>query len=265
MRGIVVVLLCMFSVTATAAPVTEDKTSKAIAAGEGAPPQPVTVPLAPPAPPPPVAVTGTGPVAVPPPVPAVPDALPPLDLARARLYVYDFLDIREKVYQSKVLDEIERQLMEWLTPRVGAATILRSRQTPFVLKRDADSWQADISTEHEVDRVPVRQTIASNLSAEEQFGADHRLIIFPSSFTVSGVWRFYTIRFVLIREADQKTWQYVYEGSHAVMLKEGERSKSRAEKIIQKLDAAMTADGLLDVTAPDQKSERTRVSQSISK
>lgn len=205
---------------------------------------PASTPSATPAPtagspPPPVVVA-------PPPAPALPDTRPKLDLSQANLYVYDFLDVREKVYQPKVLDEIELQLNQWLATKAKAVTFIRSQQTPFVKNRDADSWQADISTEHEVDRVPVGQSIASNASAEAAVGSDHQLIVFPASFTVSGVWRFYTIRFVLVRKSDRKMWQYFYEGSHMVMLKEGERSKSRAQKIVEQLAVAMAKDGIID-------------------
>lgn len=185
----------------------------------------------------------------PPMIQVQPDLTKPLDLSQASLYVYDFLDVREKAYQPKVLDELERQLLAWLKPRTKAAAIIRSKDTPYIQNRDANTWQSDISSEHEVDRVPVAQAIASNLGAERTFGADYRLILFPSAFTYSGSWRFYTIRFVLIRKADFRSWQYFYEGSHLVMLKEAERSQSRAQKIIEKLDAAMTAAGLVQKVA----------------
>lgn len=211
-------------------------------------PAPVAVPApVPMLPPPPVSA-----IAPPPPMVRVqPDLTKPLDLSQASLYVYDFLDVREKAYQPKVLDELERQLLAWLAPRTKAATIIRSKQTPYIQNRDANTWQSDISSEHEVDRVPVVQAIGSNLGAERTFGADYRLILFPSAFTFSGSWRYYTIRFVLIRKADFRSWQYYYEGSHLVMLKEAERSQSRAQKIIEKLDAAMTAAGIVGKKAAE--------------
>jgi len=175
----------------------------------------------------------------------------PLDLSQAHLYIYNFLDIRENLYRGKVLDEIEGQLIEWLEPRTEAATIIRSQQTPYILERDAYNWQADISSAHEVDRVPVMQTIASNDIAEAQFGADHQLIIFLSSFTSSGSWRYYTIRFVLIRKSDNIIWEYIYGGERMVLLSERERSKSRAEKIITELEEAMAADGIIIGMIPE--------------
>lgn len=174
-----------------------------------------------------------------------PDLTRPMDISQANLYIYDFLDVREKAFQPKVLDEFERQLLAWLKPRTKATAIIRSKQTPYIVNRDANTWQSDISSEHEVDRVPVAQAIGSNRSAEQAFGADYVLIMFPAAFTFSGSWRFYTIRFVVVRKADFRSWQYFYEGSHLVMLKESERSQSRAQKIIEKLDAAMTTAGLV--------------------
>lgn len=195
-------------------------------------------------------ITGTVRIATPPPVPALREVTLPLDLSQARLYIYDFLDIREKVYRPQVLDEIERQLLEMLTPQTQAVTILRSQQTPFMIQRNASNWQAEISTEHQVERVPVLDAIASNFSAEQQFGADYQLIVFPSSFESYGVWRYYSIRFVVIRKSDQKSWEYNYDGRHAVMLKEAERANSRAEKIVQGLAAAMTGYNLIKAKAP---------------
>lgn len=189
----------------------------------------------------------------------VADTRPAINISQAKVYIYNFLDIREDYYQKKVLDEFEKQLTAWLTPRVQALTIIRSNRTPYVVKRDDSDWQADLSAERSVDRVPVARILASNEKAEEEFGADHQLIIFPSSFTLSGVWRFYTIRFVVIRKSDKKAWQYLYDGSHMVMLRESERSKSRAEKVLVKLDAAMLSGGL--ITGPALK-KATEASES---
>lgn len=183
----------------------------------------------------------------------VPPLQATLNISKAKVYVYNFLDIRETYFQKKVLNEFEKQLIAWLTPRVQALTIIRSNNTPYVEKRDDSDWQADLSAERMVDRVPVARILASNNQAEEEFGADHQLIIFPASFEVSGVWRFYTIRFALIRKSDKRVWQYIYSGSHMVMLNESERSKSRAQKILTKLDAAMLSAGL--ISGPPLKNE----------
>ncbi len=174
-----------------------------------------------------------------------------ISLTSASVYVYDFLDRREDVYSSKVLDEFERQLLAWLGAKAKAVTLLRSNQTPFMLATkagQADDWSASINVDQTTQRVPVMDAIASNAAVEDSFGADHQLIVFPTSFSSTGAWRSYIIRWEVIRKSDRKTWQYMYSGRHMVMWSDNERSESRAKKFVDGVNQAMETDGLLNAS-----------------
>lgn len=203
---------------------------------------PVVAPPAPPAPsPPPIIVM---PAPAPPPAPI---ERGPLKLTGSTLYVYNFLDIRADTYSDKVITEFERQLNEWLATRVKATGLIRSAETPYMKReklRKADDWSSSVTGNSVSQRVPVMESIYSNRRAEAEIGADYRLVVFPASFETAGAWRYYSIRWVVMRIGDGKSWQHVYSGQHMVMLKESERAESRSKKFIAAIDKAMLDAGL---------------------
>lgn len=190
------------------------------------------------------------PVAIPPPMPVLiqapapppPRFREPLSLSGSRLYVYDFLDWHKGNFTDKVIDEFEGQLATWLGGEAQTVTISRSADLPLIRKlreEAADDWTTSMSGSQLRQTVPVIEAIESNKAAEDAVSADYRLVIFPSSFSSQGAWRHYALRWVVYRVSDNRSWQYLYNGSHMVLMKEGERAESRSRKFIEAADTAM--------------------------
>jgi len=65
--------------------------------------------------------------------------------------------------------------------------------------------------------VPVSETIGANLADERTSKARFRRILVPVNFTLSGAWRFYDIRFILMDTASNKRLlEYTYRITVAV-------------------------------------------------
>jgi hypothetical protein len=186
-------------------------------------------------------------VPAPAPPPPAPFSSEPLRLSGSRLYVYNFLDWQDGSFTDKVIQEFDRQVAAWLGAKAQSVTISHSAELPLIKQmreQAADNWTTSLSGSQLRQSVPVIEAIQSNKEAEEAVSADYRLVIFPSSFTSSGSWRYYTLRWVVYRVSDNRSWQYLYNGSHLVMLKESERADSRSRKFIEAADQAMKGAGL---------------------
>lgn len=214
------------------------------------PPAPA-LPPAPPAPPAPGTVFVPPPpprtIFVPPPAPPAPP-LPiattplPAKLQGSSVYVYSFLDVRQNEYTAKVLDQFDADLTARLSGLKIGSNILRFRNSKM---NRADEFYAG-SHNLESRAVPVMETVYSNLREERGTHARFRLIVFPSSYTVSGAWRFYEIRFILMdAETGARLWSYDYSGKHMVMMKNSENAEGRSKKILDKLFVALKAAGYL--------------------
>lgn len=189
-----------------------------------------------------VTITPPMPAVIQAPAPPPPRVSEPLRLTGSRLYVYDFLDWHKGNFTDKVIDEFEGQLATWLGAKAEAVTISRSADLPLIKKlreESADDWTTSMSGSQLRQTVPVIEAIQSNKAAEEAVSANYRLVIFPSSFSSQGAWRYYVLRWVVYRVSDNRSWQYLYDGSHMVLMKEGERAKSRSRKFIEAADTAM--------------------------
>lgn len=211
------------------------------------PPAPA-MPPAPPAPPAPGTVfvppPPPRPIFVPPPAPPLPIATTPLPakLQGSSVYVYSFLDVRQNEYTSKVLDQFDADLTARLSGLTIGSNILRFRNSKM---NRADEFYAG-SQNLESRAVPVMETVYSNLREERGTHARFRLIVFPSSYTVSGAWRFYEIRFILMdAETGARLWSYDYSGKHMVMMKNSENAEGRSKKILDKLFVELKAAGYL--------------------
>lgn len=188
-----------------------------------------------------------------PPVPMMPPAppAPPLPIARTPLpaklqgssvYVYSFLDVRREEYTSKVLDRFDADLSARFAALKIGSNILRFRNSKM---NRADEFYAG-NHNQESRAIPVMETVYSNLNEERGAHARFRLIAFPSNYTVSGAWRFYEIRFLLIdAETGARLWGYTYSGKHMVMWKNSENADARAKKILDKLFSELKTAGYL--------------------
>lgn len=202
-------------------------------------------PVAPPAPPMPVPRPVPMPmIAMPPPPPMVapmPPAPPmpatPASLRNSFVYVYNFLDVREEQYGDKVLAQFDAQLIDRLEFVGAHAKVLRYRDSP-AMKPGGSHFGSTM--------IPVAETIFANLADEAATGAKYRLIAFPASYTLSGAWRFYEVRWILVDvRTNRKIWSYLYSGKHLVMLRTNENAEARGRKLVRAAWDSMKAAGLL--------------------
>jgi len=191
--------------------------------------------------------TITVPLSVPPPpappplsAPAVAAIVPP-QVGGSFVYIYSFLDVRQEEFSPKVLQQLDDDLKARFSVaqvRVKSLSFRNSSTGQFYSTENTGSGST---------LIPVERTIKENEADEHSEGANFRLIIFPSNFTVSGAWRFYDIRCLLIDVTDNRTrWTYIYHGSHLVIWKESENAAARSKKILDAMFADMRARGLLN-------------------
>jgi hypothetical protein len=209
----------------------------------GPPDKQGTPPMAPPAPPMPMVIAPPAP-----PAPIMPPAPPSAPIAPAKLrgsfvYVYSFLDVREDLYTSKVLDRFDGDLTARLQAETIGSKILHFDHSAA----SSNEFYAGGSINgSETRSIPVMETIYRNLPDEMTVKARFRLIVFPSDYTVAGAWRFYQIRFVLIdTRTNRRVMDYLYSGKHLVMWKNSENSEARSKKILDHLFAELKTRDLL--------------------
>lgn len=188
------------------------------------------------------------PVAIAPPAPPMPPAPPRVAVAPAKLrgslvYVYSFLDLREGLYTSKVLDRFDGDLTARLQAETIGSKILHFDHSAA---STGEFYAGGSLNGSESREIPVMETIYRNLADEVAVKARFRLIVFPSQYTVAGAWRFYQIRFVLIdTRTNRRVMDYLYSGKHLVMWKNSENSEARSKKILDHLFAELKTRDLL--------------------
>lgn len=191
--------------------------------------------------PPPVVVVPAPPVVIPPPAPP---AVEKDKLKGNFVYIYSFLDVREDGYTAKVIDQFDADLLARLDTVSSDGKILRFKESK--VSRSDEFFAGGSVHGSESRSIPVMQTIASNLQDEVASNARYRLIIFPSNYIVSGAWRHYEIRFVLMDTiTDRRMMSYNYSGRHMVLFSNSENAASRSKKIIDALFEQLAAEGFL--------------------
>ena len=108
---------------------------------------------------------------------------PPYSGANAfqKVYVYSFVDIREKEIGPNFMLELERQFGDALTENGVANEQLWFMKSPSAAEYSLQ--QTSTGFRQGTTRVPVIEVIAANQKAESAFGPSHRMIIFPASVT----------------------------------------------------------------------------------
>jgi len=111
---------------------------------------------------------------------------PPYSGANAfqKVYVYSFVDIREKEIGPNFMVELERAFGEALTQSGVTSEQLWFLKSPYAA--DYSLQQTPTGAQKGTTRVPVREVIVANQKAESVFGPSHRMIIFPASITTGG-------------------------------------------------------------------------------
>jgi len=173
-------------------------------------------------------------------------AQPAVKLPDSTIYVYSFLDVREKEYTPKVLDRFDAALTERFGALKVSTKILRYNK---VKEKQGEFFANNTSFGASSQTIPVEQTIYRNLAEERAAQARYRLVIFPANFESAGAWRYYEIRFVLMdTQGGRRVFEYSYTGRHMVLLNESENSEARSTKILDAFFSELGTKGILVAT-----------------
>jgi hypothetical protein len=164
-------------------------------------------------------------------------------LPGSSIYVYSFLDVREKEYTPKVLDRFDAALTERFGALKVSTKILRYNK---VKEKQGEFFANNTSFGSSSQNIPVEQTIYRNLAEERAAQTRYRLVIFPANFESAGSWRYYEIRFVLMdTQGGRRVFEYSYTGRHMVLLSESENSEARSTKILDAFFSELGNKGIL--------------------
>lgn len=163
------------------------------------------------------------------------------------LYIYSFLDVRQKNYGAEFLRLVRLELDAALT----SANIKHVQ----LWSQDSELSGAALTTNRTIDvfrgasestYVPVKELVSSNLAQEQQFGAEYRLLIFPSQTNTTGTGYEYTIRWVLMDAKDQRTvWSTTSRLETFVLISANENAEGRAKGFVNGLIAEWRRLGLV--------------------
>jgi len=166
------------------------------------------------------------------------------------VYVYSFMDVRESEFGSKILDQLDKQLLAELGADGVPAKILRFKQSAVGHDYVEEAPNAgpppfEYHTQSSA-LVPVARTVAANAPDETATGAGFRLIEFPLSFSTQGAWRYYAVRWDLIDVASgNRVWSKVYNGSHLASFGSDGDVQNRASAMLKTMIGDFKKAGLL--------------------
>lgn len=172
--------------------------------------------------------------------------LTPVVLRINSVYIYSFLDVREKQLGAKFLQAVQHDLQDELTQRGVRSKQLWFNSSPqraeFSLNESAPrGFRAETTV-----RIPVLEVIGGNASDERAFGASYRLVMSPSDITNSGVGFDSQVTWIL---TDAKSGQVVWKATSSMStinwMKADEDPTGRAQLFVHGLMQEMTKESLL--------------------
>lgn len=147
-----------------------------------------------------------------------------LNIKGAHVYVYSFLDVRDPELGPTMTAEVNAQLTKAL-----AAADVQAKVLPF---KASEIGRYSTLTNGNV-RIPVRETVFANLAQEREFGAQYRMVIFPSNMQLQGAWKHYDIKWDLFdAQSGKLVWSTTSHGKHMTTWKVDEDPQPRAKIIV---------------------------------
>ncbi len=164
------------------------------------------------------------------------------------IYVYSFLDLREKEIGKLFLSEVERLLGEEFEKRsIKQAQFWFERSSirgEFALS-SAPAGRTWMGPRSEM-RVPVREVIQANTNNEQALGATHRLIIFPSGTVTGGLGPNFSVKWDLIdTSSGHLNWTASSHSTSTNWVNNDENALERARSFVSDFFAQMVAGGVL--------------------
>lgn len=154
-----------------------------------------------------------------------------LSLNGKRIYVYSFLDTISNDYGPKMVTEIDSQIVKEFAQSgmiVNLLSFLNSEPgKKFSLVKDK-SGVGNVSI-----NVPVGGTITSNQANERMFGAEYRLIVFPSVRSSSSKFNNYQIRWDIYHiKTGNLVWSATSKGLHEKRESNDQEAIYRAKQVV---------------------------------
>lgn len=147
---------------------------------------------------------------------------PPPALGGANVYVYSFLDLRNSDLGTRMVQEVNTQLVAQLAAHTVTAEVMTYAQA-------SEGKVPPFGTV----MVPVGEIVQSNLGREQEFGAEFRLIIMPSQMNLYGATQSYEVNWSLVEIATGETvWSTTMRGDRTVWWSQDEDYQSRAETVV---------------------------------
>lgn len=167
--------------------------------------------------------------------------MPGAPVTFSRLYIYSFLDIADAALGPSLRRELSQQLAAGLESR-GVS----SEQHSFANTPVAGEFARVRNQEEHVESIPVGRVILQNAANERRFGAEYRLIAFPTQTRVVGSGRTYDIRWEIQDVRGARTvWTTTSRSRHTNWISTDENAAERARVIVDGLLSEMTSSGLL--------------------
>lgn len=180
----------------------------------------------------------------------VPTAPIPEMLRGSVVYVYSFLDIRDEWFGPRMMQQLDDQIISGFKSETIRSNLLNFKDSPIGQSfSQATStcrgglWGCRTSSS---EIIPVRDVIVGNASDEAKSGAAYRMVVFPASFTRSGAWQYYTIRFSLYDvKTGSRLWSFNYNGRHLSLWRADEDSAGRVSKMMTEVLADLKRCGFI--------------------
>ena len=202
-----------------------------------------------------IVIAGTTAAATPPVTAAPVQANPAPSLRGSLVYVYTFLDARQKELGVRLVDEVNRRLVDDLNAQGVRTKVLRFVDSPEgsnIPSEDIERftmlfglYSRNVNLGRSGFFIPVPQIVEANRTDEIASGAKYRLIVFPQDIN-PGFGARYTIRWSLYDTAtSQRVWSYAYGGHDFSIAKPEGYWADRAEKQLDEVIGALKDAGLL--------------------
>ncbi|MDX2277425.1 MAG: hypothetical protein NW206_18410 [Hyphomonadaceae bacterium] len=163
-----------------------------------------------------------------------------VELSQSHVMVYSFLDVRERDFGRRMIEEFSRQVTGQLATRGVEATVVEFRDS---LAGAATAVSGSTS-------LPLREIVAENRAREQELSVNYRLLILPSDMTIQGAWQYFDVNWLLIDvQTEEVVWRTTLEGSRLVNWSIDENWQGRATEMVAGALEELSKSGLVSAVA----------------
>lgn len=157
-------------------------------------------------------------------------------LTGSHVYIYSFIDVRNNDLGPRMIAQVNEQLRARLAEYGVETRLVTFRETSYGRYTSVTGSVA----------VPVPQIVEQNARAEQEFGADYRLVIMPTQITIYDAAQNYQITWDLFDvNTGEIVWSSSMRGNRTVWYSADEDAEGRAATIVDGLINQMVASNML--------------------